>query len=109
MADSDKVPKEALCVSLSSLKTMEKQGQGLVWGGGSAEKLDLQGTMLALSSHHYHTRERCTGPALTFIQVNPPGEEEGTGETASRCMGLKQEAQRGCLRGKNMEVPPPAL
>lgn len=78
-------------------------------GGGSAEKLDLQGTMLALSSHHYHTRERCTGPALTFIQVSPPREEEGTGETASRCMGLKQEAQRVCPRGKNMEVPPPAL
>lgn len=71
---------------------MEKEGQGLVGGGGGQQRnSDLQGPMLALSSHHCHPGERCTGPALTFVQVSPPEEEEGTGEGASRRTGLKQE------------------
>lgn len=66
-------------------------GIGLVGGGGQQRNSDLQGPMLALSSHHCHPGERCTGPALTFIQVSPPGEEEGTGEAASGHMGLQQQ------------------
>lgn len=87
---------------------MEKEGQRLVGVRGQQQRnSDLQGPMLALSSHYCHPGERCTGPALTFIQVSPPGEEGETGEMASRCMGLKQEGSERLPIGEEHGSPTP--
>lgn len=62
-------------------------------GGGSRETRTYKGPCLPCL---LTTAIQARG-ALAL--VSPPGEEEGTGEVASRCMGLKQEGSGGLPMG----------
>lgn len=87
----------------SSLKIMKKEEQGLVWGGQQRNS-DLQGPMLALSSHHCHPGERCTGPG------EPSRRGGGDWRGGLQMHGIETGRLRGAAHGgKNMEVPHPAL